>query len=94
LEALTHAQTIYNDHYKVDICSIWSTATLSMKIFRQSFLKLTIPSLNSHLDSYIRLGYFGGATDHYKQYGENLYHYDVNSLYPFVMLNDMPLNHI
>jgi hypothetical protein len=65
-----------------------------MKIFRQSFLKVTIPSLNKYLDSFIRSGYFGGATDHYKQYGENLHHYDVNSLYPFVMLKDMPLNYI
>ncbi len=26
----------------------------------------------------------------YKPYGENLYYYDVNSLYPFASLNDMP----
>jgi len=41
-------------------------------------------------DSFIREGYFGGATDYYKMYGENLYHYDVNSLYPYAMLNIMP----
>lgn len=31
-----------------------------------------------------------GATDYYKKYGKDLYYYDVNSLYPFVMLKDMP----
>jgi hypothetical protein len=94
LEALTKAQIIYYNNYNVDIATIWSTATLSFKIFRQSFLTVTIPSLSASLDSYIRSGYFGGATDHYKKYGENLHYYDINSLYPSVMLNDMPLNYI
>jgi hypothetical protein len=31
-----------------------------------------------------------GGTDVYKKYGKNLYYYDVNSLYPFAMLNPMP----
>lgn len=26
----------------------------------------------------------------YKAHGEDLYYYDVNSLYPFTSLNDMP----
>lgn len=34
---------------------------------------------------FIRRAYYGGHTDTYKPYGENLYYYDVNSLYPFVM---------
>ena len=45
-----------------------------MKIFSASIIfcrrqKETIPSLNKYVDNYIRSGYFGGATDHYKQYG-------------------------
>ncbi|GER42509.1 DNA polymerase [Striga asiatica] len=36
-------------------------------------------------DSFIRRAYYGGHTDVYKPYGENLYYYDVNSLYPYVM---------
>jgi hypothetical protein len=39
---------------------------------------------------FIRNGYFGGGTDVYKAYGENIYYYDINSLYPFAMLNPMP----
>jgi len=35
--------------------------------------------------------YSGGLVDVYKPTGENLYHSDVNSLYPFAMLQDMPV---
>nr|QNH92683.1 hypothetical protein [Wolfiporia cocos] len=35
----------------------------------------------------IRSGYTGGATDVYIPYGENVFLYDVNSLYPTVMAN-------
>lgn len=94
LKALLRAQDIYVRDYNVDIGSIWSTSTLSLKIFRLNFLNETIPSLNKSLDFFIRKSYFGGATDHYKLYGENLYYYDINSLYPHVMLQDMPLHHI
>jgi hypothetical protein len=36
------------------------------------------------------LGYYGGITEVYKPFGSNLYYYDVNSLYPFVSLQDLP----
>jgi len=38
----------------------------------------------------IKKAYYGGKTEIYKPYGKNLYYYDVNSLYPYVSLNDMP----
>ena len=89
--ALLEAQKFYAELHQVDICSIWSTSTLSLKIFRMKYLKKNIPSLNRELDSFVRDGYFGGATDHYQLYGENLFYYDVNSLYPYAMLKDIPL---
>lgn len=55
------------------------------------FLELNIPILTNKLDSIIRLSYIGGSTDYYYKYGENLKHYDVNSLYPKAMCNLMPL---
>ena len=91
LEALKSAQLEYLVKYSVDICSIWSTSTLSLKIFRQKFLKKDIPILTKSCDSFVRRGYYGGATDYYHLQGENLYYYDVNSLYPYAMLNPMPL---
>lgn len=40
-------------------------------------------------------GYTGGAVDVYKPYGENIYRYDVNSLYPYVMREfPMPVGNI
>ena len=35
-------------------------------------------------------GISGGATDYYKMKAENIYYYDVNSLYPFAMMKPMP----
>jgi len=91
LKALIKAQQIYIDEHDVDIASIWSTSTLSLKIFRQKFLDMDIPILTNKLDEIIRLSYIGGSTDYYYKYGENLKHYDVNSLYPNAMCNPMPL---
>jgi DNA polymerase type B, organellar and viral len=90
LTCLIRAQDHYIDKYQVDIGSIWSTATLSMKIFRTHFLFKGIECLTKKVDSFIRDAYYGGATDYYMKYGENLHHYDVNSLYPHAMLKPMP----
>jgi DNA polymerase type B, organellar and viral len=35
----------------------------------------------------MRNSFTGGSVDVFKSYGENLYHYDVNSLYPYIMKN-------
>jgi DNA polymerase type B, organellar and viral len=91
LKALLKAQNIYVNEHEVDIATIWSTSTLSLKIFRQKFLDIDIPILSNKLDNIIRLSYIGGSTDYFYQYGENLKHYDVNSLYPKAMCNPMPL---
>lgn len=40
--------------------------------------------------NFIYKGYYGGQTEVYIPYGKNLYYYDVNSLYPFAALNDIP----
>jgi hypothetical protein len=91
LKALSKAQNTYINEHKVDIASIWSTSTLSFKIFRLNFLNIEIPTLTNKLDSVLRLAYLGGSTDYFFKYGENLKHYDVNSLYPKAMCNPMPI---
>jgi hypothetical protein len=83
-------QEMYLLDYNVDICSILSTSTLSLKIFRSKYLKVNIPILKRRDDSFLRNSYFGGATDYYKLRAENLFYYDVNSLYPFAMMKPMP----
>ena len=90
--ALFTAQEHYILHYQVDITSIYSTSTLSLKIFRQHHLKEPIPILKKSQDAFIRDSYYGGATDYYIKYAEKLYYSDVNSLYPYAMKNPMPVN--
>ena len=96
LKALNILQDMYNQEYGICITTIISTSTLSLKIFRKWFLdkKIEIPIIRGWIDQFIRKGYFGGATDYYKAEGYNLHYYDVNSLYPHVMCNSMPLEMI
>lgn len=82
------AQQIYWNLYKVDIESKITISSLALSIFRMKYydashFPIHIPNKNE--DFFIRRAYYGGHTDNYKPYGEDLYYYDVNSLYPFVM---------
>lgn len=58
------------------------------------FLNMSIPILKWDLDNLIRASYFGGSSDYFHFHGKNLKYYDINSLYPYAMLNDMPLNYL
>lgn len=82
------AQEIYWNLYKVDIESKITLSSLALSIFRMKYYDVCnwpihIPNKNE--DTFIRQAYYGGHVDTYKPYGENLFYYDVNSLYPFVM---------
>jgi hypothetical protein len=48
--------------------------------------------LNPTYDHYkwLRMSYYGGRVDVFQKYGENLYWYDVNSLFSYSMKMDMP----
>lgn len=85
---MLRAQDIYWTQYNVDIVECLTLSSLAMRIFRIKYYDhkgcpIYIPSSNQ--DAFIRRGYYGGHADTYKPYGENLYYYDVNSLYPFIM---------
>lgn len=85
---MLRAQEIYWTRYNVDIGVCLTLSSLAMKIYRMKYYDqngwpIYIPSSNQ--DAFIRRGYYGGHADTYKPYGDNLYYYDVNSLYPFVM---------
>lgn len=79
------AQDIYWNVYNIDITNSVTLSSLALKIFRTHYYDepIYIPSQNE--ENFIRRAWFGAHTDVYKPYGENLYYYDVNSLYPFVM---------
>jgi len=85
---MQEAQFRYVDLFKIDIVNSITLASLSLKIFRMQFydpniFPIHIPNKNE--DTFLRRGYYGGHTDTYKPYGVDLYYYDVNSLYPYVM---------
>ena len=70
----------------------YTIASLSLKRFLD-FSGCEIWSVNSKYDNYYRGNYYrGGRVEVYKMYGKNLYYYDINSLYPYVMLEKMPVN--
>ena len=57
--------------------------SLAFAIYRSSFMNdYKIPRIGGKMLHDIRKSYTGGATEMYIPYGENLYHYDINSLYP------------
>lgn len=81
-------QDIYYKAYQADIVNKLTIASLALSLFREKYYdynkhRIHIPNQNE--DTFIRRGYYGGHTDAYLPYGTNLYYYDVNSLYPFVM---------
>lgn len=82
----------YAIKYFVDITTIVSTSSLALKIFRTNFQKEDITILSKNIDSFVRQGYYGGATDFYLAKIDNLKYYDVNSLYPFAMTKSIPVN--
>nr|GEY54971.1 DNA polymerase-like [Tanacetum cinerariifolium] len=98
---MQRAQEIFYEEFEIDIKSKITLPSLALFIFHKQFYddnqwRIYIPSQNAdqfirkgyyegHADAYIPYGYYGGHADAYIPFGENLYYYDVNSLYPIVM---------
>lgn len=45
------------------------------------------------IEYHMRQGFYGGRTEVFKPVAANAYHFDVNSLYPFAMLNEYPVGY-
>ena len=81
---------VFND-YGVNLTDSVTISGLAVRIFLKDFYKENIPSITkASLYNDIKQAYYGGITEVYKPCGYNLYYYDVNSLYPYVALQDMP----
>jgi len=79
-------------NYGLDITNSLTISSLAMSLYHTKYYtKANIPLIkNTQIYRDIKLAYYGGITEVYKPYGTNLYYYDVNSLYPYASLNDMP----
>lgn len=76
------------DEIRLDISNYPTLSSLALGIFRCKFLgNYKIPIITGKIYKDIKDSYTGGSVDVYKPYGENLYCYDVNSLYPYIMKN-------
>ncbi len=72
--------------FEIDVLSTPTLSSLALTIYRSCYLKDSkIPIITGNLYNELKKSYSGGSVDLYKPYGENIYRYDVNSFYPFVM---------
>lgn len=98
-DCITLYQIIYKfaklifSKWNVNLNKYPTLPSLAFAIYRSNFMKeFTIPKISGKMYEDIKQSYTGGHTDTYKPSGEDLYHYDVNSLYPSVMATyEMPV---
>jgi DNA polymerase type B, organellar and viral len=78
-------------NHSIQLIDSVTISSLALIIYLSKYYYENIPLINKEsIYKDIKQGYFGGVTEVYKPYGENLYYYDVNSLYPHAALNPMP----
>lgn len=66
-----------------------TAASTAMKTFRRGFQRQPIERYTEH-HAFFRAAYFGGRCEIFREYGENLKYYDINSAYPWAMRHPMP----
>lgn len=73
--------------FQIDFLKYPTVSSLALAIFRTHFLTLDkqIPLIGGDMFKDMHKGYTGGAVDVYRPYSKDVYRYDVNSLYPYVM---------
>lgn len=79
--------------FSINIHHYPTLPSLAFRIFRSNFMEENvIPQLSGKIAKDIRTGYTGGAVDVYipkNPEGTKIYGYDVNSLYPSQMFNQL-----
>jgi hypothetical protein len=68
-------------------------ATHALSTFRRDFLKATLFKPPAEVDAVTRAAYHGGRVEVFKRKADKLTAYDVNSMYPYVMLKPMPVEY-
>lgn len=95
-EVLTKFNELLFDKLSLNAFKYPTLPSLAFAIYRSSFMNdYKIPKIGGKMLHDIRKSYTGGATEMYIPHGVNLFHYDVNSLYPTSMFKyDMPVGNI
>jgi hypothetical protein len=78
----------------LNITSVSTISSISLKTYLSSYYNkyktpIHIPRHDNYLD--IKKSYYGGRVEVFKSYAENIFIYDVVSLYPYTMLNELPI---
>ena len=70
-----------------------TTASTAMKTFQMRYQNRPIERHTAHAD-FFREAYYGGRVEIYREKADNLSYYDINSAYPFAMLQPMPVGNL
>lgn len=90
----------FDELYKLESINLNKNVSISsyaMNLFLANYYDpiktpIHIPHYKQYID--IKKGFYGGRVEVFKCYGENLYWYDVVSLYPAQMKKDMPIGNL
>jgi hypothetical protein len=85
------------DLENLNITSVSTLSSIALKIYLTNYYNkkktpIHIPRHANYLD--IKNAYFGGRVEVFKGYVENIYIYDIVSLYPSCMLKNLPIGNI
>lgn len=69
-------------------------ASHSLKVWRKDFLKEPLWKPHDRVSDFVRRSYHGGRVEVFKRKADHLNCYDVNSMYPFVMCSDLPMQYV
>jgi DNA polymerase elongation subunit (family B) len=76
--------------YRIEILSCITSTQFMYKLFLLTINQKLILTLKHVKQYYVQDSYAGGFVDITNYYGKNIYYYDINSLYPYVMLKSLP----
>ena len=95
LEVMTKFNEKIFNLYSLNITNFVTAPKLAAAIFTSNFYKnsddLKIKMIRGNVEKEIRQAYFGGNVDAFINKIDKAYYYDMNSQYPFAMLNDLPV---
>lgn len=93
-EIVSSANNSVHHNFHIQMTNCLTASSLASDIFMKNFVynkTTSLPYINSHnIYNDIHNAYFGGITEVYITYGEDLKYYDVNSLYPYAAYKAMP----